>query len=123
MYPLRAVAAKKDVECHVNCYSFEIYFETEVQSLLINLNTNTAYFLDDSSSKENNYFSTDWVQDLIHHFEKNPYSQNFEYNFKEKIAKRNSPSLFQGIIASRENSPVLDHQKFESISFNSHCGF
>lgn len=80
MNPIRALVVKKDDELRVDCYQFEIHFEnkTETKTLLINLTTEKAYFIDQVSELSNNYFSTTWVKELLDAFKNNHNSQNFQ---------------------------------------------
>lgn len=124
MQPIRALIVKNDVDLHVNCYLFEIHFESEIKTLLINLTMKKAYFTDHCSNNMNNYFSTEWVNELLDIFKKNQHSEKFEYEFGSKSIKTHSPSFFQNIIhRSRENSPVPTNQiDFEPIQPSSHFG-
>ena len=91
MKPQRA-SYKKNADAFINCYCFQLDYATETKRLLINLNQNIAYFIDESMDLSmtngiDNFFSEEWVQELIEIFLKNCSCQTFEYFFETKKSR------------------------------------
>lgn len=91
MKPRRAFY-KKNSESLMKCYCFQLEYASEIKRLMINLNTQKAYFIDErldlfSKNQIRNYFIEEWVQELILAFIKNQACQNFEYSFESKFSK------------------------------------
>lgn len=83
---------KKDPEIFINCYCFQIENSSESKRLMINMNKNKAYFMDEhlnllTKNEVYDCFSEEWVQDLIHAFLKNRNAQTFEYFFETKRSR------------------------------------
>lgn len=83
---------KKDPEALINCYCFQIEDSSESKRLIINMNKNKAYFMDEqldllAKNEVHDYFSEEWVQELIHTFLKNRNVQTFEYFFEIKRSR------------------------------------
>lgn len=119
MEPRRAFY-KRNPESLMKCYCFQLEYASEIKRLMINLNTQKAYFIDErldlfSKNQIRNYFIEEWVQELILAFIKNQACQHFEYSFESKSSKfehsenlvfnlfsnKRSDELSQGIIPKR----------------------